>query len=200
MNELPLNLQLRELFGDDGLLVNGRRCRLVLSETGPDGGDRISAGGRPILENRQKGGSPLILTGQTDAVALELLDFSQYGFKAGDSIQIESIWSYTANTNNKVITLAWGADGLTATSLLSTTRNVSGENTFVAANRLWFHSETEFFAHPSFLTPYGPTTTAITLHSLNPDTNKLFFRASLANSADTITLRGYSIKVERGTA
>lgn len=38
MNELPLNLQLRELLGDDGLLVNGRRRRLVFSETGPDGG------------------------------------------------------------------------------------------------------------------------------------------------------------------
>lgn len=188
----------------------GEAVRWMVDEAGnPVDLDLPGAGGRGGAATVVGAGTPsgqavgapalLTVTGTTDWQYFEVADFVKLALQQGDSVVVESIWTYTSSLNGKTISLAFGPSSASVTQIAASTRSVSGEVTFVMRAEFWAESLTSIIAHTSLLTPFSNSSNALGAFSIDLRANpmKLFLRAFLANTSETIQLRTARTTINR---
>lgn len=163
----------------------------------PQYGFGVDAAGRPVLYPSwvvlATSAVAVSHTGNTSDTALATISIPAGLMGANGIIRVTHLWSVTNNANNKTPRV-W-LNGLSGTAFLST--NLASVQTWqgetIIRNR---NSQSSQVGHNAGAFPFSSTTGAIATATIDTSVAvDLVLSGILANSADTITLQGYTVEL-----
>lgn len=135
-------------------------------------------------------GVPASVTGTTSETVLATVPVPAAMLSPNGSIRITALWSYTNNANNKILFTRFG--GTEVQGITNTTTGVMNQQIVIRARGSTNRQITEFNSAAGF---GNATATNFTTSVDTTEAQNLTLSGVLSNSADTITLEGYTVEV-----